>query len=214
LPSSLDPLFSERPLKSLIEEQWGRVRERLAGLSDDELLLIPLDDILEQVYQEFSLPPLKISHENAASKLPREFTHYKLPNGKMVELRGFAYEVEFPFVGASGLVRHQPSRADKDPPRAKAHTGGYRGSISIIVSAANATLDMIKMAVQEELGKVERYIGFQALELDPYNAALRADVRLMLERRKKVLLDARNIASSLGYPLKKRDDAPETFTMV
>ena len=59
--------------------------------------------------------------------------------------------------------------------------------------------------------KVHKYIDFQALQLDPFNASLKDEASRIVNGRRERLVKARRIATSLGYPLRQRPGAPLTY---
>ena len=50
-------------------------------------------------------------------------------------------------------------------------------------------------------------------QVEAYNDLLKTNVQNAFRSQKKKVLDKRNLVSSLGVPLKKRDDVPATFAI-
>jgi hypothetical protein len=157
------------------------------------------------------LPPLELHLEGGISHNPRTINAVVL-NRATFQVEAFVYAVEIPYTGASGLFVHQPDTSDLARPLAKLNSGAYRGTITIeVVATEDVTSQDIKVAIDKELEKVNRYIGYQALQLDPFNDGLRAEVERIVYGRRNKILKIRNIAAALGYPLHRRVGAPETY---
>ena len=82
------------------------------------------------------------------------------------------------------------------------------------IATAEVTKDELSASFEAEVQKVRKYIGFQALQLDPFNASLKDEASRIVNGRRERLLKARHIAASLGYPLHQRLGAPLTYVYV
>jgi hypothetical protein len=89
--------------------------------------------------------------------------------------------------------------------------GAFEGTIIISVIGEDVTEAVVREEIDKELAKFERYIAYQAQELDPFNSSLRDTIRSLLTARRDKILKARNISASLGYPTHRREGAPTTY---
>jgi hypothetical protein len=204
----LDPLFSQYHLGSLLKNQIGKMENRVNELADDLFLSIPAQDLIDDISQEAYLPPLVLQPEHGVSLPPLE-----IEGGEgVVPGETFRYFIEIPYTGASGLFNHEPSTFDLDKPTASLNSRSYRGSIVLKrVATTDVPDDELKASFAAEMVKVQKYIDYQALELDPFNASLKSEADRIVNGRREKLLKARRIAAALGYPLHHRANAPETY---
>jgi hypothetical protein len=79
------------------------------------------------------------------------------------------------------------------------------------IATAEFTKDELSASFDVEVQRVHRYIGFQALQLDPFKASPKDEASRIVNGRRERLLEARHIAASLGYPLTQRPGAPLTY---
>jgi len=87
-----------------------------------------------------------------------------------------------------------------------------QGSIVIKrVATTDVPDEELRASFAAELAKVQKYIAYQALEIDPYNSSLKSEAERIVNGRRERLLTARRIAASLGYRLHHRADAPITY---
>ena len=132
--------------------------------------------------------------------------------GSPVPISGFRYAIEVPYTGASGLFNHQPDTYDLDKPTAQLKSHSLQGSLIFTrIATAEVTKDDLSASFEAEVQKVRKYIGFQAVQLDQFNASLKDEASRIVNGRRDRLLKARQIAASLGYPLTHRPGAPLTY---
>jgi hypothetical protein len=210
-PPAPDPLFSQRSLTTLLRDQIHKMEDEIDELSDDVFLQNSPDDLIEAISQGAYLPPLELHIDKGISHPPREIKK-TIVFPSHVPIDGFIYSIEVPYTGASALFNHQPETHELEKPTARVNAQNMYGSI-VINRAATAEVSQQELSASfdAELDKVRRYIGFQALQIDPFNASLKDEAARIVHGRRDRLLKARKIAASLGYSLRHRADAPLTY---
>jgi hypothetical protein len=210
IPPQLDPLFSQRSLTVLLRGQIHRMENAIDELSDDVFLQNSPEDLIEAILQLAYLQPLELHQGNGVSLAPIE-----IPNvvaGAPVPVIGFRYAIQVPYTGASGLFNHQPETCDLDRPIAHLNSHSMEGSLVFTRTAtADVTKEQLSASFEAEIEKVRKYIRFQALQIDPFNASLRDKAAQIVHGRRDRLLKAQQMAASLGYPLRLRPGAPLTY---
>jgi hypothetical protein len=210
-PPAPDPLFTQRNLTTLLKDQIHKMENAIDELSDDVFLQNSLDDMIEAISQDAYLPPIELHVDKGISHPPIEISN-TIVNQSGVPINGFRYSIEVPYNGASGLFNHQPETYDLDKPTAQLNSHSMRGSILINrIATAEVAPEELKAAFDAELDKVRRYIGYQAVQIDPFNASLKTEAARIVHGRRDRLLKARQVAASLGYPLHHRPGAPLTY---
>ena len=182
-----------------------KVDHQAEQFTTDELLIVPIEDLVDRVYDDLFIEPIILYRDNAKSSEPIEQNHYSAEK-KAYTFRGFGYELLVPFSGAQGLFRHAPEVHDENPPYALVDEDGV--SIRIVADVGG---DLVGEEFTKQLDSIERYIGFQAPQLAEYNGSIRERARAIIEDRKTRLLEAKNIAASFGFPMRRRDGAPATY---
>jgi hypothetical protein len=206
-----DPLFSQRSLTTLLKDQVHRMENAIDELSDDVFLHNSPDDMIEAISQDAYLPPIQLHADKGISHPPIQISN-TIVNGSGVPINGFRYSIEVPYTGASGLFNHQPETHDLDKPTAQLNSHSMKGSIILNrIATAEVTPEELKVTFDAELDKVRRYIGYQAIQIDPFNASLKTEAARIVQGRRDRLLKARQVAASLGYPLHPRPGAPLTY---
>jgi hypothetical protein len=206
-----DFLFTQRNLATLLKDQIHKMESAIDELSDDVFLQNAPNDLIEAISHDAYLQPLELLKDQGVSHLPLEITNSHVW-GSPGPISGFRYAVEVSYTGASGLFNHQPDMHDQDKPTAKLNSQGMQGSLIFTrIVTAEVTKDELSASFEAEVQKVYKYIGFQARQLEPFNASLKDEASRIVNGRRERLLKARHIAASLGYQLKQRPDAPLTY---
>jgi hypothetical protein len=205
------PLFTQRSLTTLLKDQNHKMENTIDELSDDVFLQNSADDMIEAISQDAYLPPIELHADKGISHPPIEVSNI-IVNQSGVPINGFRYSIEVPYTGASGLFNHQPETHDLEKPTAQLNSHSLQGSIIINrIATAEVTPEELAAAFDAELDKVGRYIGYQAIQIDPFNVSLKVEATRIVHGRRDRLLRARKIAASLGYPLHHRSGAPQTY---
>jgi len=124
--------------------------------------------------------------------------------GRTVRVPGFEYRITIPFEGHLGLFRHSSPISVGDSPRAKANEDG----ITITLAGYELTAEDLKAEIQKILNPIKLMLSGQNNIVKPFNEALKPLIRKLVEQRKQSILNARNIASSLGYPMVRAGHVP------
>lgn len=203
IPDPTEPLFADRHLGTLLNNQILKAEDWIEHFHVEQLLISPIDDIVDVALEKFSLTPLVLHRDKGRSEVPVEQNLYS-PVLNDYEFRGFGYELVVPFTGSQGLFRHRPDVFTTEPPRAHVNEDG----VHVKVLAEGATEADVEREMNRELERIETYIGYQALQLGPFDHELRTRCRRQVSERKARVLEARRVAASLGYPMRRWDDDP------
>lgn len=130
------------------------------------------------------------------------FSHYRLDNPYLPHTR---FVFELPFRGDAALFRVRPSHF-WDPP--------LRGIVSqntlqLIFDVRNPRAEDLKDLVFKRLERVKESLEQLRGHFSLYNETLSQSLLACLKERQRKLLEGRQLATSLGFPLKKREDTPE-----
>lgn len=199
-----ETLFGDRSLATLIEMQNGRAENIVAEYGSDQLLATPTEDIVEHAYEICHLEVPVLLEDKAYQADPREIIREVQDYGRTIRVPGFEYRITIPFEGHLGLFRHTSPISVGDAPRAKANEDG----ITLTLSGYNLTREDLEDRIKKILNPIKLRLSGQTNLVRPFNEALKPLVRKMVEERKQSILNARNIAASLGYPMVRAGHVP------
>ncbi len=121
---------------------------------------------------------------------------------------GTEVEITVPFDGDSDAFQIQPTTYTSSPP-----TGEIRGSALILtVSGTDLTADQVKGAIDRNLNEIRSYLKNLTANADQFNGGLSNSALEAINRRREKLLNDQSLVASLGFAMKARTDAPQTYS--
>jgi len=115
--------------------------------------------------------------------------------------------VSIPFTGDRDLFFIQPSHFTLNPPHAEIDGS----NLTLREAGIDLKADQVRAHVDSALNDIKWHLANLKPEVDAYNCSLRQISRTAIEARKAKLLRDQNLVSPIGFPLKQRADAPNTF---
>jgi hypothetical protein len=70
-----EPLFSEHPLAGLLHMQGLKIEQHVADVGADEILVTPIEDLVDVIHEEFFIQPLTLYRDQGHSSEPIESNH-------------------------------------------------------------------------------------------------------------------------------------------
>ena len=112
-----------------------------------------------------------------------------------------------PFTGEFDLFHHRPSTYTLNPPRANVRNDELVFTYDRLSDEAKS----IKTEFDRDRKSVASYLGWIASDVEQFNSKVREDVARLINARREKLLGDRGLVEELGFPLKRRSDAPTTY---
>jgi hypothetical protein len=211
-----ESLFSTGDLSALLHGLEEQLRQEVGSYDGNKLLNTPVDDLCAYFVEKHRIEPIALGDDSQISIDTQETTidTSRLPGGRwnygehQPKIPATAYSFIVPFAGEADLFKVRPSNFSLNPPR-----GRVAGATLIITyTRSHNETGNIKAEFNNELNQIRTHLGFIKSAVDDFNnnRAPRT-IRRAVEERKARLLAAQNMASSLGYPLRRREDAPTTY---
>lgn len=204
---NVETLFTGRTLFEEIDKRMANLPEAVESMDSNQLLITPIEDLVDTLDEMFRLDVPVLLEDRAKMEDPDELTINIEDHGRPIALRGAQYQLTIPFQGDSSIFRHQPSKHDSMPPDGKV----MLKNLHLRVTGFNLNRDEVKAALDKSLASVKLYLSWHQSQADAFNTQLRQKAREELEARKNSILAMKNIAASLGYPMRIRLDAPPTY---
>ncbi len=210
-----DLLFYGRDLREVLERQTQRMREAIEKYEANRLLNTSTDDLLTYfvamgTVEAISLRDAEIAVDHRETKV--DVSHrfdYAVRGDEPVHVPGAEISLHVPFDGEPELFRCQPSPFTFNPPRGRVTAG----ELVLRFAGPRGDLDSAKNHLDSQLATVRQYVTWIRDQVRQHNDALAQIARQDIERRKQLLLENQKLVASLGYPLRKRADAPQTYAV-
>lgn len=203
-------LFQRGYLRDYLGE---RVRNAIAWLErkpEDEILSRSTDDLVKELVDRTLLVPLAIGSEpidggvvEGIITVPDEWGR-----DRMVKRTVFNLHAVYEFDGEEDLLYYQPSTSLAFT---RIQADIHNGTLTVrTVMNAGSGIDAAaaRRGFEQEIGKIRTNAGHSARDVQGFNSSVAAQLRPAVERRKSVIQSKRDLAGALGFPLKKRTDAP------
>ena len=198
----------------LLEEQRKAVRKEVASIDENRLLNTSVDDLCAYFVDKYQFHPpvlledqIKADRKEAQIDVSNDFDRFIPDPSRPFYVPGIKVILEVPFEGDASFFRVKPSTFTSMPPVADI----WNNTLLLSLSGTDLTLESTKPQFDRSLGEIKNYLNWIADDAKPLNDELDALARQAIESRRQQLLAAKNLVASLGFPLKRRDDAPMTY---
>lgn len=125
----------------------------------------------------------------------------------LVPATTFTYHI--PFVGDQELMLLTPSTTTTVFPEGKVMPNN---ELVWSLTTADRSLNPDNQ-FQENLDRIEKYVGFVRSDVEPWIQAFPSRVRSTIEERRQRLIFDRERAAQLRYPIRRREDAAKTYSV-
>jgi len=209
-----DLLFSEYDLRAVVENQECRMFEEIDSIDGDRLLRTNLEDLSDYFEQKYRIdvPQLKegetqVDQSENQVDVSKDSSRVSLDRKQPFYIRGTAVTFFIPFEGDGELFKCQPSSFTLNTPRARIR----EKEIAFTYVRTDHDATQVKLDFDYELAEVRKWLGWIAKDVAPFNTAVRGKARQRLEQRREKLLKDQGMVASLGFPLRKKGNAPQTY---
>lgn len=197
------------------QEGWKKkLVAAIDSMNGDELLNTSTFDLAKYYVSEYKFDVPKIYPDDLVvdqrdtkidvSQDPRRFIDDR---SRPFYISGTSIDVDLPFTGNKVGFDIQPSTSNYNNPRAYVGDGVLKFSIA----GAGLTPDGVKQQIDGMIGSISQHLAWLENDARAYNAGLEALATQTIERRKDKLLKDRSLVAGLGFKMKQRPGAAETF---
>jgi hypothetical protein len=204
-------------ISPFLEEERGKLKSRVEGIPESKLLNASEHDLLQSLVDEFRLDVPELKDEERYMEAPREVQVNVTGNpiydfwgdGRPAYVKGTEVTIVVPFQGSADFFRMRPNRFTLNPPRACVGQGVLQLSFTRTDNDGAA----VKRDSDNEIKTIKDYLDWLREAVTPHNNQLESLARSFIKHRKDRLLAAANMATAIGLPMKRREGAPNTYTV-
>lgn len=197
-----------------LEGQKKVLLDEVASIDGNRLLNTSVDDLCAYFVDKYRLhPPVLLEDQAVADQQELRIDVSQDPNryiwnpSRPFYVDGTQVRLEIPFEGDTGLFKTRASTYTSMPPIAE-----IRGKLLLLsVSGTDLTSEGTKSQFDRTLSEIREHLGWIENDVKPFNEQLGQLAREAIETRRQKLLDDQNLVASLGFMLKRRDNAPTTY---
>ena len=209
-------LFCTYDLSQSLQGSQQKMREEIESFDGNRLLNTAVADLAGYFVEKYKVEPITLKQEDwyADTKEVRvDVRHDQMrwinDRSRPVLVAGERTEVRIPFEGEADLFYSQSNMMSSNPPRAVIEGK----ELVLCFEMPSDAVREVRPLVDQSLKDIEQYIGWQRPMIEGHNSALSGIAQQALENRRARLLAQSKRASALGIPVKRRDNAPQTYAI-
>lgn len=207
-------LFSENLLYDVLSRREEEMFREIDTIEGNRLLNTSVEDLCDYFVQKykFEVPRLleegiTVDQQEVPIDVSKDPRRYILDRSQPYYIRGTAVTYFVPFEGDAELFRYRPSTYTFISPMGRISENELILTYPTLEHDANA----IKSAFQKDVSDIKWYLTQVESDVSRFNSSLRIKARERIEARRQKLLKDQGLVAALGFPLRKREDAPRTY---
>jgi hypothetical protein len=193
-------LFSEFDMSSWLQRQETLLRSEIDGYQPDYLFGAAIDDLCEYLNDKYIQTP-PVLHE---SEITTDQTEAYVSN-----IKGRAITFYLPFEGDEHLFKCRPTTRSLNPPRA----GISDRQLVLSYGRTDHDAAAARRDFDRDLTVIKQHLEWLTRDVAPFNSSLRDKARRWIQSRRDRLHRDRAMVEEIGFPLRKRDNAPQTYAV-
>jgi hypothetical protein len=213
----IEPLFRRFRLYDILRyQETEALRRTIESFDENRLLNTSVPDLVEYFFNELQIVPIQIFADQISvdqkeinidvSQDPSK--HYS-DRSAPIYVKGSQIVYYVPYLGDKNLLYTEPSHSSSVRPRAKVADA----ELQFIIESLHQDGALIKAEFDGQLKSLQEYLEWSRQEIEYFNSQLTSKVQESVEARRQKLLGDRGMVEALGYTLRKRDGAPNTYTV-
>jgi hypothetical protein len=214
-------LFKGRSLHDELDSWRLDLAADVDRLPPSEVLQSDHQDSARSLAEAHRVAPIRLLEENIESggreadvDVSGRPDRLVLDRSRPLLLKGTVVEIYVPYQGDSRLLHLEPSIwTSTGPPNAEVREHADGGEIILSFETVGNEDEQVQRELNSALGQVRTYVQSSTSEVGVFNESLEQQAAsLILARRERLNRDA-NMIASFGYPIRRRDNAPQTYSV-
>lgn len=209
-------LFRGDELRDVNERRRGDLAREIDTLSPDYILNANIDDLSKYFYEKYhyKMPSLKmdeVSFEQTETEVDvsQDFNRAIFDRNQPFYMKGTSITFLVPIDGDPILFTYRPSSFTTVLPCGDISDKTLR----LEFQSVDHNGDHIKAAFERSIREIQQYLGFIREDATQFNNSLEQEVQKKIEERRQKILKDQGLAASLGFPMRKRDGVPQTYSV-
>lgn len=203
-------LFCSGDLQLTLQGQQQSARQAVLDWDPDQLLATAEADVIEYLLAEYSVvcPVLHRGQTESLGSYEDSVTAHDAFSGEAFQHRVTKFAIAVPFDGEEAVFKLRPTQRSFNTPAAEAKNGELRLTWTEDPQVPHDAA-ALRRHFDIQLNRIEEHLGWARTDVDRHNAAVRAVITSTVAERKAKLLADRQLETGLGFPVRKRPDAPQ-----
>ena len=209
-------LFSDGDTRTYLDRARHALAQEIDQLSPDRITGTDLDALINYFIETYTLttPALDEQHitvdqQETKIDVSQDQQRLILDRSRPFYLTGTRITHYVPFTGDQDLFQLRPSYYSSNFPQATIQNN------ELVFTDDDTTHDdaRIQAAFADTLNETKKFLAWIENDVKPYNESIPALARERLTARRDKLTKDQRLVQTLGYPLRRRPNAPTTYTV-
>lgn len=203
-------LFDGPPIHAVMQHHVGACVDAVRAMREEEILSRSTDDIVASFKETYTVDvPIILDEQIYTDQMEAQHSWQENDYGRRITRTETAQYVEFhiPFTGDKAIFTMSPSSR-------RIFQGEIQmrnSELVITLATQGANADSLKAKVNDLLGAVKAALAQAKADIAPLHQMIEQAVRPIVDRRRKDSLASRSLVAELGFPMRRRQDAPATY---
>lgn len=206
-------LFMDTDIQVLIDAKLRELLGEIRDLTDTAILSQTKEQWLRYLLEKYTINVPTLAPENAETTyVDGNVPQYPVPNPNFDNqpgVPGRIYSLHVPYSGPEELYYYKPRTYPMNAPMA----GTANSEITIHAGGAWHTAKSIEEHFDSTVERIQTNLKNLRNDVTSFNQELEALIKLNLDARRKSAEATKATTEALKYPLRKRDDAPQTYKL-
>jgi hypothetical protein len=204
-------------LYDYLEKEKSDLKDEIESLDSNYLLNVSEDDLYHYLISKHkhNAPLLKVSElyvydqKEVDADISEFQSSYPMFDGRPLRIKCTSITIAIPFDGESTLFHYQPSTFLTPSRQGQI----MREEIHLMYRIKDYDAEKFKEQYSKDISNIQKMLNWLQQDIEKYNQSLEELTRSIITQRKKRLLDTQRMVATLGIPVKRRDDAPKTYSV-
>jgi hypothetical protein len=206
------PLFSNSSFSDVHSKHEQEMFSEIDQIDPNTLLTTSIEDWCNYFYQKYKFDAaqlkegeIQIEQKEVEFNLDRDIFGRSGP----FPVKGIEIKFFVPYEGNGNLFQYQPSMYSTRRPHATIT------SKEVVLSYQSRDHDpaAVKSEFKSDLGHIRWCLGVLSNDVGVFNDSILPRVKIYIDERQKRILKNRGLAADLGFPIRRRDNTPTTYTV-
>ena len=199
-------LFNEECLNDVFSDQGHDMVDEINSLDENRIFNTSEEDLCNYFVEKYKVEAPQIDEEQIKTDYADIQTTVE-DNGYIDLVTGTRVTFYIPIRGGQGSFDLRPSQYDSNPPCADVREN------DIVMTYEQAIPDpsQFKGAFDSDLACLKKYLKWVEQDITSFNSSIREIAPQEIKVRREKILRDRDLVEKIGFPLRRRQDTPDTY---
>jgi len=211
-----DLLFTTYDLRLVVESHEKKLLQTIEQIDEGRLLNTNPEELADYFASEYTIEAptlieanIEVSQDDTKIDVSGDPSRLIFDRSGPFYVDGTRFTYHVPFIGDGELLKCRASSYTFNPPR-----GRISGmELQLVYERTDHNVEALKAQFNHDLGEIKRHLEWVTNDVAPFNARVHKTALDKINQRREKFTKDQGAATELGFPVRRRDDAPKTFVV-